>query len=250
MPLTLPSIVGGSLVSAVALLAYHATYSVRSQLLGATHWHGRTDANEVALTFDDGPSEDTEMLLDVLAELEVSATFFMVGQQVERFPETAQRVVACGHEIGNHSYSHLIYLYRGARETRSQLERTQDVIAEVTGVIPRLSRPPCGVRTPAYFAAARELDLRTVQWTVAGFDWKQHDAERIAHDVVRKATAGSIILLHDGDSAGKRDRRATVAAIPIIVAGLQSRGLRVAPLTQLLQVEKQQIHLNPEATYD
>jgi peptidoglycan/xylan/chitin deacetylase (PgdA/CDA1 family) len=91
------------------------------------------------------------------------------------------------------------------------------------------------VRTPAYFRAARELGLRTVQWTIAGFDWKEHDAKRIARDVVRNATAGSIILLHDGDSVGKSDRSATVAAIPIIIAGLQSRGLRVAPLAQLLQ---------------
>jgi peptidoglycan/xylan/chitin deacetylase (PgdA/CDA1 family) len=154
---------------------------------------------------------------------------------VERFPATARRIVACGHEIGNHSYSHPIFLYRNALETRRQLERTQDVIAEVTGVHPQTARPPGGVRTPAYFRAARELGLRTVQWTITGFDWKQRAAERIAHDVMRNATAGSIILLHDGDSAGKRDRSATVAAIPMIIAGLRSRGLRVAPLAQLLQ---------------
>lgn len=229
---------------------YYVTYAVRSQLLGATDWRGRDDTGEVALTFDDGPSDDTETLLDVFDELELKATFFMVGQQVERYPTTARRVVACGHEIGNHSYSHPIYLYRGERETRRQLERTQDVIAGVTGVRPQLARPPCGVRTPAYFSAARALGLRTVQWTVAGFDWKKRSAQKIAHDVVRHATAGSIILLHDGDSTGKTDRRATIAAIPLIVAGLRSRGLRVAPLMQLLQAEKQHVHLNPETTYD
>jgi peptidoglycan/xylan/chitin deacetylase (PgdA/CDA1 family) len=97
-----------------------------------------------------------------------------------------------------------------------------------------MARPPCGVRTPAYFAAARSLGLRTVQWDVAGFDWKRHDAERIARDVLRAARAGSIILLHDGDSDGKRDRRQTIKALPLIIEGLRERGLRIVPLSELL----------------
>jgi peptidoglycan/xylan/chitin deacetylase (PgdA/CDA1 family) len=93
------------------------------------------------------------------------------------------------------------------------------------------------VRTPAYFTAARELNLRTVQWTVAGFDWKRLTAREIARRVLKRARAGSIILLHDGDSAGKRDRGETVAALPIIIEGLNERGLRIAPLSQLLNTE-------------
>lgn len=235
MLLTLPSIV--IVVSAIAVLVYRATYAVRSQLLGKTYWHGRTDTNEVALTFDDGPSEETEALLDVLGKLEVKATFFAVGRQVERFPATARRIVARGHEIANHSYSHPVFLFRSARETRRQLARTQDVISQVTGVRPQLARPPCGVRTPAYFAATRQFGLRTVQWTVAGFDWKPRIAAQIVDAVLRDAHPGSIILLHDGDSTGKRDRRATVDALPMIIEGLRARGLRVAPLAHLLDAE-------------
>ncbi|MGH8744422.1 MAG: polysaccharide deacetylase family protein, partial [Burkholderiales bacterium] len=147
-------------------------------------------------------------------------------------------------------YSHPIYLYRSSYEIRLQLEQTQKVISQTTGVCPRLARPPCGVRTPAYFAAARDLDLRTVQWSVTGFDWKKRSAVRIANDVVRNAKPGSIILLHDGDSSGRRGRRETVAAIPIIVAELAARGLRVAPISHLLQAEQERPHLNPETTYD
>lgn len=230
----LPFIAGATLSVTGTAAIYYATYAVRSQWLGSTIWRGRADTDAVALTFDDGPSADTERVLDLLDEYGVRATFFMVGRQVERFPRTARRVAESGHEIGNHSYSHPIYLYRGARETRRQLERTQQIIADVTGVYARLARPPCGVRTSAYFRAARALGLRTVQWTVAGFDWERCSPARITHSVLHDARAGSIILLHDGDSENQRDRSATVAALPLIIKGLKEKGLRVAPLAELL----------------
>ena len=231
---TVPLIGSGLLVAAGAAV-YYATYGVRSQWLGRTEWHGRRDTNAIALTFDDGPSRDTEQVLDLLAEHNLIASFFMIGRQVESFPGIAQRVFAEGHEIGNHSYSHPIYLYRSGRRTLQELERTQAVISETTGVRPRFARPPCGVRTHAYFAAAHSLGLRTVQWDVAGFDWKGRSAKQIAHDVLRRARAGSIVLLHDGDSEGKEDRRETVAALPLIIEGLDEKGLRIAPLNQMLK---------------
>ena len=232
-------IAGAGSLAAGAAGVYYATAAVRSQWLGPTDWRGRTDTASVALTFDDGPSEDTERILEVLRAYNLKATFFMLGRQVELFPETARRVVAEGHEIGNHSYSHPIYLFRGAGATRLQLERAQAIIAEVTGTQPGLARPPCGVRTPAYFAAAEALGLRTVQWDVAGFDWKERTSTEIANSVLREASAGSIILLHDADSALKRDRSATVAALPTIIEGLQARGLSIVPLTQLLEPRRE-----------
>lgn len=229
----LPIIATGSLAMSAASL-YYATVSVRSQWLGQTCWRGRTDRNAVALTFDDGPSPDTEGVLDVLADHHLSATFFMVGREVESFPGIAQRVFAEGHEVGNHSYSHPVYLFQRALETRDQVQRAQDVIAETIGVRPTLARPPFGVRTPAYFGATRALGLRTVQWDVAGFDWKRRSPSQIADNVLRKVRPGSIILLHDGDSAGKQDRKNTVAALPLIIKGLKHRDLQIAPLSQLL----------------
>lgn len=222
---------GGLAVGAV----YCATYAVRTQWLGPAVWRGRRDLPAVALTFDDGPTPDTERILDLLERHGVTATFFVVGRQVERYPQTARRIVASGHSVGNHSYSHPIYLYRSARETYRQLARTQEVVADVTGVRPTWSRPPCGIRSRAYFAAARTLGLQTVQWTVAGFDWQPRSPDSIARQVVDRAAAGSIVLLHDGDSAGKEDRQRTVAAVPLIIDGLAGRGLRVSPLAPLIQ---------------
>ena len=235
----LPLIATGSLAIGAASL-YQATYSVRSQWLGRTYWRGRRDRNAVALTFDDGPSPYTEKILDVLAEHNLSATFFMVGREVESFPGIAQRVFAEGHEVGNHSYSHPLYLFQRGSETRDQVKRAQDVIAETIGVGPMLARPPYGVRTPAYFGATRALGLLTVQWDVAGFDWKRISPRQIADNVLRKAQPGSIILLHDGDSSKKQDRKNTVEALPLIIKGLRDRDLQVAPLSQVL----------PEETYN
>ena len=233
--------VGIALILLAGAVIYYATYAVRSQWFGPTDWHGLEDTGAVALTFDDGPTADTQHILDILAERNVCATFFMIGRHVEDLPQIARRVAAEGHEIGNHSYSHPIYLYRSPRATRQQLERAQAVITDTTGITPKLSRPPCGVRTPAYFAATYSLGLRTVQWDVAGFDWKRRSAKQIADEVLRRARAGSIILLHDGDSEGKRDRRETIAALPLIIDGLHARGLRIVPLAKLLGEKEVQI---------
>jgi peptidoglycan/xylan/chitin deacetylase (PgdA/CDA1 family) len=232
-----PLAAGACVLAVGASCAYYATYAVRSQWLGHADWRGREDTSSVALTFDDGPGEDTARVLDVLAAHGASATFFMVGRQAELNARAARRVVAEGHEVGNHSYTHPIYLYRSARETRRQLTLAQEAIEGATGVRPRFARPPCGVRSPAYFRAARALRLRTVQWSVAGFDWKHIGEREIARCVLKDARAGSIILLHDGDSEGKSDRSETVAALPHIFEGLKERGLKVAPLSKLLGVE-------------
>lgn len=213
---------------------YYATVAVRSQWLGRTYWRGRRDRNAVALTFDDGPSPDTERILDVLGAHEASATFFMVGREVESFPGIAQRVLAEGHEVGNHSYSHPSFLFQRAAETHGQIRRTQSVIAETIGVRPQMARPPYGVRTPAYFRATRALGLQTVQWDVAGFDWKGITPRQIADNILGRAQPGSIILLHDGDSTGKNARKNTAEALPLIIRGLRDRDLQITPLSQLL----------------
>jgi peptidoglycan/xylan/chitin deacetylase (PgdA/CDA1 family) len=219
---------------AVGAGVYYATCGIRAQWLGPVDWHGRNDTASVALTFDDGPGPDTEPILDRLAAHGVHAAFFMVGSQVERYPQIARRIAAEGHEIGNHSFSHPMFLSQTPRRTHEQLARTQAAIEDVTGVRPGIARPPYGIRTPAYFGAARALGLRVIHWSVAGFDWRPFSGDRIARHVLRGARPGAIVLLHDADSEGKRDRRATAASIPLIADGLRARGLTLAPLGALL----------------
>lgn len=225
---------GAATAGAVGAAAFYATVGVRAQWLGRTDWIGRTDTNAVALTFDDGPGPDTDAILDALGECRVHGTFFVVGRQVQQYPSIARRIVSEGHEIGNHSLSHPNFLSQSSARTREQLSETQRIIEDVTGVKASLARPPYGVKTPSYFAVARALGLRVVQWSVAGFDWRPLTAERVAAHVLRGARPGAIVLLHDADSAGKRDRRATSAAIPIIADGVHARGLSVDALSALL----------------
>ena len=229
------TMIAGTGAAAMAGLAfiYYAAYGVRSQVFGETIWRGRADINAVALTFDDGPSEDTEAILDTLKEYGIKAAFFMVGTQVQRFPEVARRIVREGHQIGNHSLTHPIFLYQRPVSTRREMEDSQKIISSVTGVTPRIARPPCGVRTPAYFAAARRLGLKTVQWSVAGFDWKPLLAPKIAANVLRDVGPGSIILLHDGDDTLASRRIETARSLPLIIEGIRSKDLRIVALDEL-----------------
>ena len=217
---------------------YHSFYAVRSQIFGATDWCGNSNDNSVALTFDDGPSPETENLLDVLKAENVQATFFLIGKNVEKYPETVRRIVRENHEIGNHSFSHPNYLFTGAKRTRREIEETQKVIENTSGITPKIARPPYGVRSKAYFAAAKAFNLRTIQWSDTGFDWKNLSAGKIAEKVLETVQTDSIILLHDGDCAEKASRMPTVEAIPLILKGLREKGLRVAPLAELFGEKK------------
>lgn len=225
---------GAAIAGATGAAACYAAVGVRAQWLGRTDWIGRPDTNAVALTFDDGPGPDTDAILDTLGERQIKGAFFVVGRQVERHPSIARRIVVEGHEIGNHSLTHPNFLSQSSEQTREQLTRTQQIIEDATGVMASLARPPYGIKTRAYFGAARALGLRVVQWSVAGFDWKPLTAEQVASHVLRGVRPGAIVLLHDADSSGKRDRRATMTSIPIIADGVRARGLSVAPLRALL----------------
>lgn len=233
-----------AVASAVWGIVYYVFYAVRSQILGETIWRGRRDTNAVALTFDDGPSPDTDELLDVLRRNNVKATFFLIGREAEKFPRLARRIADEGHQIGNHSYSHRIFLFCSRRRTDFEIYKAQETIADVTGITPKMIRPPCGVRSRAYFDTARESRLQTVQWSDTGFDWKYSTPEKIAGAVLKTVKAGSIILLHDGDSEQKNDRRATVEAIPLILEGLRLKGLQVVPLSGLLTVSETENSFN------
>lgn len=212
---------------------YYLTYAVRSQILGRTIWHGDRKSNSVALTFDDGPSPDTLDILNILRRENLKATFFLVGKKVEQYPEIARRIVEDGHELGNHSYSHPIYLFCSDDRTLRELERTQRCIKNTTGVEPRVARPPCGVRTFGYFSASRDLNLKTIQWSDAGFDWKNIPSRRIAQNILRTVQNGSIILLHDGDEKSNDNRRRTTEALPMLLSGLREKGLNVSPLAEI-----------------
>ena len=161
---------GGVIAGLTGTLAWGAR-SRSSQMFGPSIWHGDRARRCLALTFDDGPSESTPELLDVLDRFKVPATFFCCGVLVRRLPEVVRQMAAAGHEIGNHSDSHARLWLRQPSFISQELERAQETIAEAAGRAPSLFRAPYGVRWFGLAAAQARLGLLGVMWSVIGRDW-------------------------------------------------------------------------------
>ena len=214
-------------------IASYALVAPRSQLLGKTLVSGNGKLPTISLTFDDGPGEATPLILDTLKRAGIRATFFLCGQNVERYPELARRIAEEGHEIGNHTYSHPNLLWKTPGRIAWEVTRAQNVIEYATGSRPKLFRPPYGVRWFGLFPILASNGLTTVMWSVSSVDWK-FPAERIASRVLERTKPGSIILLHDGVPQKEGgDRRATAEALPEIVRQLGDRYRFVTALEML-----------------
>lgn len=152
----------------------------------------------VALTFDDGPSGDnTEALIAMLEEKEVSATFFLCGYRMEAYPELPAKLADHGHELGIHGYSHTCFDALSEQELAQELNRVKSQIFALSGQRSALLRPPCGVCTDSVQALCRECGLSVILWSVDPEDWSCRDSGEIARRVCTNVQDGSIILLHD-----------------------------------------------------
>jgi peptidoglycan/xylan/chitin deacetylase (PgdA/CDA1 family) len=181
-------------------------------------------SDEVALTFDDGPSQtQTPAILETLDRLGAHATFFEEGRHVRGREALMRQILALGDEIGNHSFHHPVDPGEG------ELAATQEAIRAATGFTPCLFRPPYGELNGAEVAAARANGLEMVFWTLDSEDDTHPGVGPIRARVVRRTRPGSIVLLHDG---GRHPQ--TVEAIAGIVEGLERRGFRLVTVTELL----------------
>lgn len=192
----------------------------------------------MALTFDDGPAPPfTAQILDILRDHKVPATFFVCGQNAERYPELVRRIHAEGHALGNHMYSHPFLCFQRRGKTAQEIDRTQEVIEKLTGCRPQLFRPPYGVRWFGLYPVLRERGMHVVQWSDTGYDWENR-AEAIVNAVLRRLRPGSVILLHDGFNVhtpnGCIDRSNTVTALPAILAGGRKAGFTFVSVRDFL----------------
>ena len=231
---------GGWMETAVAAVASSAGlmgYAVRGRsaaVFGESAYRGRRDRPLLALTFDDGPSESTPAVLEVLAEHRVRATFFMCGQNVRRLPGIAREVVQRGHELGNHSDSHPRFDFKSPAFIHAELSSAQQTIQAATGVTPRWFRAPYGVRWFGLADAQKRLGLTGLMWTVLGRDWRW-DAPRISRRLLRLVSNGAIICLHDGRRVqAAPDIWPTVHALQHVLPRLRDRGFEFLTVSDLL----------------
>ncbi len=184
----------------------------------------------IALTFDDGPSDEyTAEILDILKEHQIKATFFVIGKNAEAHPDLLKRTVAEGHEIGNHTYSHPKLRKIDEATLWAEISRADDLLYEIAGIRTTLFRPPEGIITPAVTAAAKQGGYRTVLWSVDTLDWALNPVSQIVRTVGKKASDGGIILFHDW-VAGKSP---TPEALRQVIPRLKAEGYEFVTVSQL-----------------
>jgi len=183
---------------------------------------------EVAITIDDGPDPVvTPKVLSQLGKYRARATFFCVGERVERYRELAQEIVRCGHTIENHTQRHRhTFSLLGPRAIEAEIARAQDSIARATGDSPRFFRAPAGLRNPFLDPVLCRLQLRLATWTRRGFDTVSGDADTVYRRLVNSLQGGDILLLHDGNAArGRNGQPVILEVLPRLLEKLISRRL-------------------------
>jgi len=181
----------------------------------------------IALTLDDGPSPQTHLILDQLAALKAPATFFVVGRQTGHYAKELRRMVAEGHTIGNHSWSHPWFWKLSPAAMRTELDKTNAAIRKLTGVEPRFLRPPYGNVNAAVKRAAKSRGLAVIDWSIDPQDWKDRNTKVVIKRVVGAARPGAIILSHDLYPTTRK-------AIGPIITQLRSKGYVFVSLDDLL----------------
>jgi peptidoglycan/xylan/chitin deacetylase (PgdA/CDA1 family) len=182
----------------------------------------------VALTFDDGPHpEGTPGVLEALAAAGAHATFFVIGEQVQRRPELVRRILAEGHAVALHGYRHRLQLRLTPAAVSDDIRRGAAVLQDATGLAPGWHRPPYGIYSPAGLRAVREAGLSPLLWSRWGKDWRKFTTpSRIVRRTTRAVIGGDVILLHDADFYSARDSyRRTVAALGPLLSELKRRKL-------------------------
>ena len=191
----------------------------------------------VALTFDDGPvpgEANTEGVLEVLAKYDAKATFFMIGTEVEQYPEIARRASDAGHQVASHLYSHDDKHFLNAtteEDAQYQVAHAREVIGQATGIEPTYVRPTGGNVNVKAIKAAGDAADGYIGWTVDTFDYNLPGADTIAKTVIDSVEPGSVILMHDGGG----DRSQTVAALDKMIPALQEKGYTFVTTDELVK---------------
>lgn len=196
----------------------------------------KTDKKQIAISFDAAwGNDDTGTLIDILAEYDVPATFFVVGSWVDKYPESVKQLADAGHQIQNHSNTHPHMPQLSREQMRDELESCNKKIEAITGVCPTLHRPPYGDYDNALIEVMDSLGMKTIQWSVDSLDWKDSaTAQNICDRVTKKVTNGSIVLFHN-------DADHTPEALPNILKCLKDEGYEFVFISDLILKDNYEI---------
>ena len=189
--------------------------------------HIDTDKPMIALTFDDGPSAHTQRLLDIFKKYGGKGTFFVLGNTLDNRKDTLKRMVAEGHEIGNHSWSHRQFTNIGIDEVKDEIMMTRAKIYDITGVDCTIVRPPYGACSDEIRALGKEIGVSYINWSVDTLDWKTKNAEAVFKEIMKDASDGHIILCHDL-------HKTTVDAMEKVIPALIDEGYQLVTVSELL----------------
>jgi peptidoglycan-N-acetylglucosamine deacetylase len=195
---------------------------------------GNTGKALISLTFDDGPDPaTTPLLLDLLDEHCISATFFVTGRRAMQYPQLIRQIVARGHAVGNHSFHHNRYrMFWQAALLAREIADTQSALSRL-GILPLAFRPPVGITTPAMGKVLAENGLYAVNFSCRAFDWGNRRISHLSEKILSKVRSDDIILMHDSDAGTPERVRQWIMEIETILTGLSKKGLTAVPLAQL-----------------
>lgn len=188
----------------------------------------------LALTFDDGPGEHTDRLLDIFRQYGGHGTFFLIGELIDSRPDTVKRIRDEGHEVGNHTWDHSALTYLTYEDLTAQILKTKGKIKELTNVDCNIVRPPYGDCGDNVKAAGRELGVSFINWSVDTMDWKTKNADAVYNEVIGNAQGGSIILCHDSHET-------TVDAMEKVIPKLLDMGYQLVTVSTLMSYSDTQL---------
>jgi len=199
-------------------------------------WHGPRDKKIVALTFDDGPNPKyTPAILDLLKQYDVKATFFVLGKHAQKYPEILKRESLEGHEIGNHTFSHINIKKSSDTKIQEEFLKTQNIVFSITEVMPKNFRPPYGLYNKSLINMIEGFGAKIVIWSTTqdSRDWSNPGVNKIVKEVLTKTKNGDIILLHDHVEYKESN---TVEALKIILPELKKKGYKFVTISELIEI--------------
>lgn len=197
--------------------------------LKATHHNYNTKQNTIAITFDDGPNpEFTPKTLELLQKYNAKATFFCIGKNVEKHPEIIQKIIAEGHQIGNHSYAHSNnYGFLSTKKIIADITKAQECIKKITETENQLFRPPFGVSNPNIAKAIKKIHLQPIGWSIRSYDTIAKEPKKVFKKIISKLKKGDIILLHDTSTL-------SISVLEQLLRWLQENSIESVSINQLL----------------